>query len=78
MINIKILGKNKELFNCVCNSIEHYGDMLCKRRSISISTASETFNELSDNSIAVFAAISKGKYMEKTSLQYFLLKIAMQ
>lgn len=71
MINIKILGKNKELFNCVCNSIEHYGDMLCKRRSISISTASETFNELSGNSIAVFCSNFKGKIYGENFLAIF-------
>lgn len=68
MINIKILGKNKELFNCVCKSVERYGDMLCKRRSISISTASETFNELSDSSIAVFCSGFKGKVCGKKFL----------
>lgn len=60
MVNIKIFGKNKELFDCVCKSIESYGDRLCKRRSISISTAFEG-NELSAGSIAVFCGGFRGK-----------------
>ncbi|MCI5655098.1 MAG: hypothetical protein SOT80_04785 [Candidatus Pseudoruminococcus sp.] len=71
MINIKILGKNKELFNCVCKSIERYGDMICKQRSISISTASEAFNELSGSSIAVFCSGFKGKIYGENFLAIF-------
>lgn len=61
MINIKILGKDKELFDCVCKSVERYEDRLCKHNTISISTASGALDKLPSSCIAVFCNSFKGK-----------------
>lgn len=69
MINIKILGKNKELFNCVCRSIERYGDKLC--RGVSISTVSGAYDKLPSSCIAVFCNDFKGKIVTENFLAIF-------
>lgn len=71
MINIRILGKDKSLSDSICSSVERYGDMLCKRKNIFISSVSENFEEIPNNSIVIFCSNFKNKICGKNYLAVF-------
>lgn len=71
MISIKILGKDKELFESIRSSIERYGNRICNRESIVISLTFEDYEEISSSSIVVFCNNFSNKLNGKSYLAIF-------
>lgn len=71
MINIKILGNDKEIFESISSSIERYSNRICNHENIVISPILGDSEEIAGNSIVVFCSNFNNKLNGKNYLAIF-------